>query len=61
VLNGASTTLEVDAAIDWSTNFFENHDPDDKLSKPDRREVISFANPLDQYNNGYISPGHCSE
>jgi hypothetical protein len=30
-------------------------------NNPVRQQFISLAYTLDQYNNGYIGPGHCSE
>jgi hypothetical protein len=32
-----------------------------KENNPLRKQFISLAYTLDQYNNGYIGPGHCSE
>lgn len=61
ILNGAASTPAVDAALAWATEFFNTYKPTDKLSKTLRAEVISYAYLLDQYNNGYIGPGHCSE
>jgi hypothetical protein len=59
-LNGADTTA-VDAALAGAENFFGTYTPSSKLSKTVRAQAISYANLLDQYNNGYIGPGHCSE
>jgi hypothetical protein len=60
-LNGAASTPEVDDALAWAETFFATHTPADKLSRTVRADAISFAELLDQYNNGYIGPGHCSE
>ncbi len=61
ILNGAASTPAVDDALAWATNFFNTYTPSSKLSKTLRAQVISTAYLLDQYNNGYIGPGHCSE
>lgn len=66
VLNGdagASTTPEVDQALGYAEDFFETYTPSSAkgLSKSKRNEVISYAQILDRYNNGYIGPGHCSD
>ncbi|MDZ7377592.1 MAG: hypothetical protein ONB13_13365 [candidate division KSB1 bacterium] len=61
MLNGASSTPEVDAAMAWATNFFNTYKPSDKLSKIVSNQAKSYADLLDQYNNGLIGPGHCSE
>lgn len=61
ILNGASTTPEVDDVMDDAYWFFWLNAPTDKLTKAERAEVIYWAYILDQYNNGYIGPGHCSE
>jgi hypothetical protein len=58
---GASTTPQVDNALDFAEEFFGNHVPSDILTKSFRSEVISNAGVLDSYNNGYIGPGHCSD
>lgn len=61
ILNGASSTPEVDTALAWATNFFNNNAPTNKLSKTVSQQAKSYADLLDQYNNGLIGPGHCSE
>jgi hypothetical protein len=61
ILNGAASTPAVDAAITWATQFFNIYTPSSTLSKTMRQQVISYASLLDQYNNGLIGPGHCSE
>jgi hypothetical protein len=61
ILNGASTTAEVDTALAYAKTFFTTHQPGDTLSKADRAKVLAAASTLDKYNNGYIGPGHCSE
>jgi hypothetical protein len=61
ILNGASTTPAVDAAITWAENFFNSFAPTAGLSKSVRNQVLAQATLLDNYNNGLIGPGHCSE
>jgi hypothetical protein len=61
ILNGASTTPAVDAAMTSANSFFLTHTPGSKLSKTERANVLMWAATLDQYNNGYIGPGHCDE
>jgi hypothetical protein len=61
ILNGAASTPAVDSALAWADTFFGTYAPSAKLSKTVRADAISYASLLDQYNNGYIGPGHCSE
>ncbi len=61
ILNGASTTPAVDAAMSWADTFFNTYLPYDKLTKVVRADAIYYASILDQYNNGLIGPGHCDE
>jgi hypothetical protein len=61
VLNGASTTPAVDAALASAETFFTYNMPTTTLSRSVRTNVLNWAATLDQYNNGLIGPGHCSE
>jgi hypothetical protein len=62
ILNGASSTPAVDAAIAWAqTQFFNSYTPLSSLSKIMSQQAISYANLFAQYNIGLIGPGHCSE
>ena len=61
ILNGASSTPEVDSAIAWAEDFFKAYTPSSKLSRSVRNAAIAKASLLEQYNEGYIGPGHCSE
>lgn len=61
VLNGSSTTLDVDAAMVAAEVFFNVTAPSTKLSKAMRTNVILLATLLDNYNNGLVGPGHCTE
>ncbi len=60
-LNGASTTLAVDAALAWADAFFQTYKPGDTLSRTVASQAKAYAATLDEYNNGLIGPGHCSE
>jgi hypothetical protein len=60
-LNGSASTADVAAAMAWADGFFSSHTPGDKFSKAEKLMANSYADLLDQYNNGLIGPGHCSE
>jgi hypothetical protein len=60
-LNGASSTPAVDTALAAAEAFFNVYEPTDTLSKTLRKTILAYAFTLDQYNNGYLGPGHCSE
>ena len=61
ILNGAATTADVTAAINWcETQFFNMY----KLANaPNNKKSTALAKAaiLDAYNNGITGPGHCSE
>jgi len=59
ILNGADPAA-VQTAIEWAAQFFTDYTPTSTLSEAIRNQATSYANLLDQYNNGYIGPGHCS-
>lgn len=61
ILNGASSTPQVDAAMTFAQNFFSTKTPTSSLTKAQRTQVLANATILDNYNNGLIGPGHCSE
>jgi hypothetical protein len=61
IANGASTTPEVSAAITWAESFFNTYKPSSSLPKAVANEAKKYATTLDNYNNGLIGPGHCSE
>jgi hypothetical protein len=61
ILDGASSTGPVDAAITFAESFFSTKTPASTLTKAQRNQVIAAAGTLDQYNNGITGPGHCSE
>jgi len=60
ILNGADPTA-VNSAMSSATAFFNAYTPSSTLSKSLRATVIANAVILDNYNNGLIGPGHCSE
>jgi hypothetical protein len=65
-LNGADPSA-AQAALDAATVLFNTYTPEyvatlkGKAGTTLRAQFIDLANILDQYNNGYIGPGHCSE
>ncbi len=65
ILNGATSTSAVDAALVSAKAFFGTYTPAnfDLLGKkdPKRSEVIGLAGVLGSYNEGSIGPGHCDE
>ncbi|WP_114313225.1 hypothetical protein [Thermus caldifontis] len=61
ILNGASTTPQVDAALAWAETFFNTYKPGDSLDKATSNQAKAYAALLDDYNNGLVGPGHCSE
>ena len=60
-LNGAGSTLAVDAALSGAEGFFAVRTPASVLTRAQRQQALGWAGTLDQYNNGLIGPGHCSE
>ena len=61
ILNGASTTPAVDAAIAWAEAFFPGKTPATTLSKSVKAAAVAAAGTLGSYNEGRIGPGHCDE
>src|SRR5262249_11109094 len=65
MLNGASSTSAVDAALAWATTFFNTYTPAQigalEGNHPLGQTAISNASTLESYNTGAIGPGHCSE
>lgn len=61
ILNGAATTPEVTAAITAAESFFNTYTPSSSLSSAVKNSANANATLLDNYNNGLIGPGHCSE
>jgi hypothetical protein len=65
-LNGADPSAAQDA-FDEATDLFNTYTPEEvaglkgKVGKELRAQFIDLAEILDDYNNGYIGPGHCSE
>jgi hypothetical protein len=62
ILNGAATTPAVNAAIAYAETLFGGLSsftpaPTGAL----RTTILGYASTLDQYNNGAIGPGHCTE
>ena len=62
ILNGASAPASVTSAIADAETLFNAQGPNDTtLTKAERTQALALASTLDQYNNGLIGPGHCSE
>ncbi|MDM7323415.1 MAG: hypothetical protein P3W93_000190 [Thermus sp.] len=61
ILNGASTTSAVNAAMAWAETFFNSYKPSDSLDKATSNQAKGYAATLDSYNNGLTGPGHCTE
>jgi hypothetical protein len=64
ILNGADPAA-AQAALDTATTLFNKYTPAQiavlKGNSSIRKQFIDLASILDNYNNGYIGPGHCSE
>jgi hypothetical protein len=61
VLNGASTTAEVDAALSGAASLFSGLAAGSTtLTSEQRAQATAWAATLDSYNNGITGPGHCS-
>lgn len=61
ILDGASTTPAVVSAISFAETFFSTYTPEMKLTGEVKEMVLFYATLLDNYNNGLVGPGHCSE
>lgn len=66
IANGASLPGEVEDALTAGTGYFEAYTPADMAgfkgkNKNLRQDVLDAAVVLDEYNNGILGPGHCSE
>ena len=63
VLNGASIPAEVESAWNDAKAWFESTTPAEAaaLKGSDKAEWNAIAELLDDYNNGLVGPGHCSE
>jgi hypothetical protein len=62
ILNGAGSTTAVNTAITGAEALFNAQGVGDvTLSPAERTQALGFATTLDNYNNGLIGPGHCSE
>ncbi len=62
VLNGASTTSEVTAALSGAETWLNKiTDPSVVIKAKDAPNVKNWASVLAKYNEGLIGPGHCDE
>jgi hypothetical protein len=59
-LNGADTSA-VSSQIAHAAALFAIYTPTSTLSRAVRADFIATAGILDNYNNGLIGPGHCSQ
>jgi hypothetical protein len=59
-LNGADTSA-VSSQLAHAAVLFGAYSPSSSLPRATRADFINAASILDQYNNGLIGPGHCSE
>lgn len=59
-LNGADLSA-VSAQMAFAETFFSTYAPASTLTRDQRNAVLNAATILDNYNNGLIGPGHCSE
>jgi hypothetical protein len=63
ILDGASSTAAVNAALTWSTTFFSTYTPAQigalSGSSALRATAISNASILESFNTGATGPGHC--
>jgi len=59
-LNGADTS-SVATTLASAEAFFNTYTPSSSLTRAQRLAALTLATVLDQYNNGLIGPGHCSE
>jgi hypothetical protein len=61
VLNGASMPGDVQDAYDQAKVLLISYEDSMRIPKKsaDRISAIQLAEILDEYNNGYIGPGHC--
>lgn len=62
-LNGASIPPDVEEAFDDAAALFAAATPDEvgDMKGKKRAIVLGWAYILDEYNNGFSGPGHCSE
>ena len=58
--NGADVSV-ISGTLAQAETFLQNYNYWSILNKTVRAQMTSLASTLDQYNNGFIGPGHCSE
>ncbi len=62
ILNGASSTAAVDAAISGAESLFGGLSAGSTtLNNAQKTQATTWATTLDNYNNGLIGPGHCPD
>ena len=64
-LNGANVPANVQTALNSATTLFNTYTPAQvaalKGNSSVRAQFVNLATTLDNYNNGVVGPGHCSE
>jgi len=64
IVNGASST-DVDDVIADADAFLEAHDCEywysDDITKSEKKMILGWHKTLDDYNNGWLGPGHCDD
>jgi hypothetical protein len=58
--SGASAPANVQSAMSGAAAFFAASGPSPAPSGAQRTQLITWANLLDDYNNGLVGPGHCA-
>lgn len=62
VMNGASSTAAVDAAIAGAEALFNSLGAGSTtLTNAQKAQATAWATTLDNYNKGLIGPGHCTD
>jgi hypothetical protein len=63
IANGAAVPTGVQSTISAADLFLAENGASswDSLTRTQKNQVLTWMNKLDQYNNGLIGPGHCSE
>jgi hypothetical protein len=60
-LNGADVPVDVADALIAAEELLANYGPEDAPKGKDRKDMVSLAQILDDYNNGLTSVPHCSD
>lgn len=62
IASGASG-FDIQSEISEADAFLATHDWNawNSMTRPDKHDIIELMSTFDDYNNGYIGPGHCDE